>query len=283
MNIKKITLMQIAKSRSFAAIILMLAAAIGIILLITAFFLGRVSIITPRAPTASTMPAIFKDATSSATEVLDNTLYLGFRNNKEELFISSPELRKNGEGAILDYQALRQISETLPYPVFSIVDYFKDSSDKYVYVSVNLETDPLAQYDQNITNYIMQVDVKSRKTIVINSKKIDEVDPRYENGRGAFYLQKISDDNQYLAYNVANCFACEGVVAKTMVRNLTTQKELVYDPLGNITFNIADKTFKYQKYQVSQEQCSEPTQDCSLGIRKLYQPGGASFISPLPD
>lgn len=272
------------RERGVAAPLIVLFTLVFFSALVMVFYLGRVtkqdsSKLQPL--TLSTpSPAPFVDV----IDFVDDTFYVGLLNGREEVFATNTLLRSQRANHLSEYKNPVQISRKLYYPVQAVLAFIKDQSGRFYYTSANLTTDPLSSVDQNTVNYLFKIDSTTRQTDIVFSKKIDNEDLRYPKpARGGAYVSAVSEDNKYLIFDIYSCYACEGSAVASVAKNLDTQKEFVFDPLGNVTFDMGNKTFSYQKYQESQEDCPEGGFGCENGKRAISKPAGDILTSPLPD
>ena len=153
-----------------------------------------------------------------------------------------------------------------------------DTTNNFLYISVNLEKQTTALYPHNLINTIYQINIKTLATRNVWSNDIGS--NKYP-GKGAAYIETIADD-KYLAMQLGNCYACEGhTPIKALVLNILSGAEKYLENAGNIQFNLLAETFTYQIYLPYTLPCVAGP-GCNNGVRTHYKPAGDMYTQTLP-
>lgn len=231
-----------------------------------------------------------------------NTIYLGAYQGKEVAFVTNKELGKYYEEdteKFSEYKGSWVLSSDIhqaptdfkdlqnPRRILSLssdvqqINNFKLSEDKkFIYLSIMLKTKTTNPYPDNVTNHIYRVNFSTLKD---EELWVHDMSPeKYKNAAGATTSNKISSDNNYLVLSIYGCYACESSEAGLIILNNQTKKEKYFEKIGNVQFNLNEKTFTYQKLAPFKEPCDFGPGCDNDNTRTVYKPSGEVFTETLP-
>lgn len=284
-----------------------------IILIITviavgAFYFGRTyNKPTIEQITTSTETSLEKNDNRTLEATTDsvpkpNTIYLGTYQNKEVLFVTNREHGKYYEEGVekfseykgswmlssdihqapTDYKDLQNSKRLLSliHDVMQIQNFKLSDDKKFVYLSLILKTKTQNQYPENATNHIYRVnlDTLTDEELWVHEMSLE----KYKNVAGATTINKISPDNNYLVLSIYGCYACGSSEAGLIILNNQTKKDKYFEKIGNVQFNLDEKTFTYQKLAPFKEPCDFGQGCDNDNTRTVYKPDGEIFTEALP-
>lgn len=232
----------------------------------------------------------------------ENVLYFGTYEGSEAVFFTnksrqnyfkdgvkktSPEIgelrKENGEGlSPFEFKNLtnpKKLAVSFGVPIAGLTSLKLNSSKTLLFVSLDLEAKANETHPLNLVNKIYQVDLLNLTGKEIWSKDIG-LSQKYEGAEGDAILEVVND--QYLAFWLVNCYACEGGQAGMVFLNLKTKKEKYLKvPMGNLEFDLTNNKVSYQKLLAVEEPCTEGY-GCSEGKMTVKKPSGQVYSEVLP-